>query len=184
MWYVYVIIGAVALLLILWIVGFYNGARVKENNIENAFAQLDAQFKRRYDLIPNMVNTVKGYAAHEQETLAKIIALRNAGAAASTDEDKIAAAEQMSGVAKTFGLLVEQYPQLKADVSFNRLMEELAATENKIASFRQFYNDAILIFNRAVVKFPNAILAGLFRFKKKRYLETAAEQRENVEVKF
>ena len=184
MWYVYVIIAAVVAVVLVWIISFFNRARVKENNIDNAFAQLDTLFKRRYDLIPNLVNTVKGYAAHENETLTKITALRTAGANAVTDDDKIAAASRMGSVARMFGRLTENYPQLKADASFNNLMKELTSTEDKIASFRQFYNDAVLIYNRIVVKFPNLILAGLFSFKKKPYLETDAEQRENVEVKF
>ncbi|MDR3215860.1 MAG: LemA family protein [Clostridiaceae bacterium] len=183
------IIGIVAaclvvLILSVWIIGFYNGVKVKESNIENAFAQIDVQFKRRYDLIPNLVETVKGYTKYESETLTEIVRFRNAARNAETVGDKIAANEKLAGAAKTIDALAEQYPELAASKIFLSLSGELSETETKISHYRQFFNDGVLIFNRAIVTFPNVILARLFHVKKKEYLQTEVTERENVKVSF
>ncbi|MDR3293742.1 MAG: LemA family protein [Clostridiales bacterium] len=176
--------GLLILILLIWVVSFYNRIKVKENNIENAFAQLDVQFKRRYDLIPNLADTVKGYTKHESETLTEIVKLRNAAQSAVTVGEKLSANDRLEGTGKLIHAVMEQYPELKASELFGRLSGDLGETENKFAHYRQFFNDGVLIFNREVVTFPNVLLARLFRINKKEYLSTEAAERENVRVKF
>jgi LemA protein len=183
-WWGWVIIGGVVLLLLLWIILFYNRVVGFRNGIENHFAQLDVQLKRRYDLIPNMIETIKGYTKHESETLLKIVEARNFAMSASTSEQKVIAENQVAGALSKLNVVVEQYPDLKANTNFLQLQKELNETENKIAHFRQFYNDGVLMYNRVIATFPNFILAGLFRFSKKSYLETTQSERQNVRVSF
>src|SRR2546422_632673 len=146
-----IVIGGVVLLLILMVIGIYNGLVSKRLETENAWSQIDVQLKRRYDLIPNLVETVKGYAKHEQTTLEKVIQARNAAMNAQGVEAKAAAENALTGALKTVFALSEAYPDLKANQSFLSLQEELTATENRIGFARQHYNDSVSNYNAALM---------------------------------
>lgn len=178
------IIGAVIVICVIWAVGFYNGIKRCENNVENSFAQVDVQLKRRSDLIPNLIETVKGATKYEGELLKELVKARMGEQQSATQEERIKASDALSGALKGFRLIVEQYPQLQANTGFISLMAELSETENKIGNFRQFYNDSILVYNRKIASFPNNIFARIFGYKKKEYLQTAEAERGNVKVSF
>jgi LemA protein len=191
---VLVILG-VGLLLALWIVSVYNGLVVARNRFKNAFAQIDVQLKRRYDLIPNLVEAVKGYMAHERETLDAVITARNSAFAA---EQKVAAnpsnsaavkelnqAEtQLGGALGRLFALSEAYPDLKANQNMLALQEELTSTENKIGFARQAFNDAATAYNNRREVFPTVMVAGMFGFTDAALLETAQAEREAPKVSF
>ncbi len=183
--------------LVAWMVGLYNGLVVLKNKFKNAFAQIDVQLRRRYDLIPNLVETAKGYLKHERETLTAVIEARNqaAGAAkalAAAPGDPAAvkafsAAESgLAGVLSRLMVVVERYPELKADGQMARVMEELTSTENRIAFARQAYNDSVTEYNTKRELFPTSIVAGMFNFAPAALLESteSAAQREAPQVKF
>ena len=191
------VIVVIAIVLIAWIVGLYNGLVVLKNRFKNAFAQIDVQLRRRYDLIPNLVETAKGYLKHERETLTAVIEARNqaAGAAkalAAAPGDPAAvkafsAAESgLAGVLSRLMVVVERYPDLKADKQMARVMEELTSTENRIAFARQAYNDSVTAYNTKREIFPSSIVAGIFNFAPAALLEStdSAAQREAPQVKF
>jgi len=191
------VIVVIAIVLIAWIVGLYNGLVVLKNRFKNAFAQIDVQLRRRYDLIPNLVETAKGYLKHERETLTAVIEARNqaAGAAkalAAAPGDPAAvkafsAAESgLAGVLSRLMVVVERYPDLKADKQMARVMEELTSTENRIAFARQAYNDSVAEYNTKRELFPSSIVAGIFNFAPAALLEStdSAAQREAPKVKF
>ena len=191
------VIVVIAIVLIAWIVGLYNGLVVLKNRFKNAFAQIDVQLRRRYDLIPNLVETAKGYLKHERETLTAVIEARNqaAGAAkalAAAPGDPAAvkafsAAESgLAGVLSRLMVVVERYPDLKADKQMARVMEELSSTENRIAFARQAYNDSVTEYNTKRELFPSSIVAGIFNFAPAALLEStdSAAQREAPQVKF
>ena len=170
------------------IVGFfvstYNGLVVARNKVRDQFSQIDVQLKRRFDLIPNLVETVKGYAKHEKETLEKVIEARNGYANAKTDAEKMAASKEMSlGVMQIFAL-AENYPELKANTNFLELQTQLKEVEDKIGYARQFYNDSVLMYNNKIETVPSNIVASMFGFKKETFFEADEKERENVEVKF
>jgi len=171
-----VILGIV-LLFILILVGIYNGLVRARNQVKNAWAQIDVQLKRRFDLIPNLVETVKGYMKHERETLEAVTKARNlAQQVASSGAGERAKAEGELGAA--LGRLIavaERYPDLKANQNFLALQEELTSTENKIGFSRQFYNDSVLKFNNQIQMFPSNIVAGMFSFSASEFFETTAE---------
>ncbi|MBT9160785.1 MAG: hypothetical protein DDT26_02081 [Dehalococcoidia bacterium] len=183
---VYVIIG-IAVLLIIWLVITYNGLVRLRNQVKNAWSQIDVQLKRRHDLIPNLVNTVKGYAAHERETLEGVTNARNlAQAAIGSGVAAQAKAEgELSGFLSRLLAVSESYPDLKANQNFLALQEELRSTENRIAFSRQFYNDSVMGFNNKIHMLPSNIIAGMFRFKEGEFfeIETPAE-REVPQVSF
>ena len=173
------------IVLVLAVVLMYNSlvsARVK---VDNAWSQIDVQLQRRFDLIPNFVETVKGYAAHESETFEKITNLRTSWSNAGTVAEKAALDNQLSGALKTIMAVSENYPDLKANQNFSELSEELRNTENKISFSRQFYNDSVTMYNQKLQLFPSNIIAGMFNFKP-RELFTAEndEARKNVKVDF
>ena len=190
------IVLAVAAVLAVWAVGVFNGLTRKRNGYRNAFAQIDVQLKRRYDLVPNLVETVKGYAKHERETLEAVVKARNVAAAAAEaaakaagDPDAMARLAQseaaLGGALSRLLVTVERYPDLKASQNFLELQEELASTENKVAFARQAYNDAVTEFNNARAVFPAVLLAGAFGFPEARLLEVeSAEVREAPKVSF
>ena len=191
------VIVVIAIVLIAWIVGLYNGLVVLKNRFKNAFAQIDVQLRRRYDLIPNLVETAKGYLKHERETLTAVIEARNqaagaakALAAAPGDPSAVkafAAAESgLAGLLSRLMVVVERYPELKADAQMSRVMEELSSTENRIAFARQAYNDAVTEYNTRRELFPTSIVAGIFNFEPAALLEStdSAAQREAPQVKF
>ena len=162
----------------------YNRLVVLRNRIENAWSQIDVQLKRRVDLIPNLVETVKGYAAHEKEAFEKVIRARSALMNASGVEAQAQADNMLTGALKSLFAVAEAYPELKANQNFLMLQEELSGTEGKIAYSRQFYNDSVLQYDNALEMFPTNILAGMFGFQPKPYFETPASDREPVAVKF
>ncbi len=179
-WYIWAIIAVVILL----IIGLYNSLIRLKNKVKNAWAQIDVQLKKRFDLIPNLVDTVKGYAKHEKTVLTEITKARNMMAKAGGVEDKAAAENQLSGALKTLFAVSENYPDLKASQNFIQLQEELSGMESKIAYARQFYNDMVMRFNTKIQLFPNNIFAGMLHFKEEQFFKTAGEERENVKVKF
>ena len=180
----WIILGIAVLLLIIFI-GMYNGLVKQKNQLENSFAQIDTQLQRRFDLIPNLVETVKGYAAHERGTFEAVTAARAATGSATTIGEKAAADNQLTNTLKSLFAVSENYPQLKADANFRELQVELTNTENKIAFARQFYNDSVKRFNNAIVVFPQNIVAGMLKYTKAEYFETQSpEAREVVKVSF
>ena len=191
------VVVVLAVVLIAWVVGLYNGLVVLKNRFKNAFAQIDVQLRRRYDLIPNLVETAKGYLKHERETLTAVIEARNqaAGAAkalAAAPGDVGASAafakaeSGLAGVLSRLMVVVERYPELKADGQMSRVMEELSSTENRISFARQAYNDAVTEYNTKREVFPTSIVAGIFNFAPATLLEStdSAAQREAPQVKF
>ena len=182
----YWIIGiiVVVVLLILYIVSTYNGLVGMRNRVKDQWAQIDVQLKRRFDLIPNLVETVKGYADHEQETLKGVIEARNKFNVAKTPEEEMKANDQLSNFVSKLFALSEAYPDLKANQNFAQLAEELTETESKIASARQFYNDTVLTLNNKIEMFPSNIIASMFKFTKEPFFEANEESREAVKVKF
>lgn len=184
---VLIAVGAVIVLLILWLVGRYNALIRLRNQVRNAWAQIDVQLKRRWDLIPNLVETVKGYTKHEAETLQKVTEARNlAQRAAGQGVAKQAEAESvLSGALGRLLAVAEAYPDLKANQNYLALQEELTSTENKIGFSRQFYNDTAMRFNTTVQMFPTNIVAGLFKFSAAELFELKDEAaREAPKVQF
>jgi LemA protein len=186
-WIIGIIIAAVVVIFIAIIVGMYNGLVGLRNVVKNAWSQIDVQLKRRYDLIPNLVETVKGYAKHERETFEMVTKARNlAQQAANAGVAERGKAEGELGMALGRLLAVaEAYPELKANQNFLALQEELTSTENKISFSRQYYNDSVLKYNNKIQMVPSNIIAGMFNFKQSEFFEVnVAEQREAPKVKF
>jgi LemA protein len=178
---VLIIIGVVAVAAI----GIYNGLITLRNRSDNAWAQVDVQLRRRYDLIPNLVETVKGYAAHEKETFQKVTEARAQAINAGTVAEQGKAENMLTGALKSLFAVVESYPDLKANQNFLMLQEELAGTEGKIAYARQFYNDTIMKFNTKQQVVPSNIIASMFNFQEKEYFEIEEpEAKEPVKVEF
>lgn len=182
----WIIVGVLALLL-LFIAAMYNGLITLKNRVDEAMSDMDVQLKRRYDLIPNLVETVKGYATHEQGTLEKVIAARNSAmSVSSTDvENKIKAENELSSTLKSIFALSENYPDLKANQNFLELQRELSDTEDKIMASRRFYNGNVRDFNTKLQVFPTNIINKVLKFTAYKFYELAdASQRENITVKF
>ncbi len=182
-----IILGVFVLIAFLfagWLMGYYNQFVNMDEGIRNAWSQVENQLQRRSDLIPNLVNTVKGYAAHEKEVFTNIANARAKLAGAKTVDDKIDAANQMTSALSRLLVVVEQYPQLKADLSFNRLMDELAGTENRLAVERKRYNDKVLEYNQMRRRFPSSVVAGLFSFVEATYFKAAEAAKETPKVDF
>jgi LemA protein len=178
------ILIAIVVLVALYVLMQYNGLVKVRNRIENAWAQIDVQLKRRYDLIPNLVETVKGYATHEKSTLEAVITARNAAMGAQGVADKATAENGLSGTLKSLFALSESYPDLKANQNFLNLQEELTGTEDKIAYSRQFFNDEVRSYNTKIQSFPTNILAKNFSFAQREYFQTDAAERGPATVKF
>jgi len=175
----------VVLFLLMGGIYYYNGLVTRRVRCRNAWSQIDVQLKRRYDLIPNLVETVKGYAAHERETLERVIQARNQAIAAKGVAQQAEAENFLSGALRQLFALSESYPGLKANENFALLQEELTSTENKIAFARQHYNDSVGGYNTARQKFPASLIAGMFSFKEEDFFELEeAEQREAPQVEF
>jgi LemA protein len=185
------ILGGIIVLIVILVViviifiGLYNSIVSLRNRVDNALSQIDVQLRKRFDLIPNLVETVKGYAAHERETLEKVIEARQLGMNASGVKDQAQADNMITGTLKSLFAVAENYPNLKADAHFTKLMEELQGIESNIAFARQFYNDMVMQFNTKLQTFPGNIFAGMFNFKIKEYflIEDSAA-REPVKVQF
>ncbi|MFW6173221.1 MAG: LemA family protein [Elusimicrobiota bacterium] len=159
------IILAVVVIVVLWIIGVYNSLITTKKRVENSWSQIDVQLKRRHDLIPNLVNSVKGYMKFEKETLENVIKARSKAVSAQGMDDKIKAERELGGVLGRLFAVMEAYPDLKANQNVTQLMEELTTTENKISYSRQFYNDTVTKFNTKIEVFPNSIVAGMFSSK-------------------
>jgi LemA protein len=174
----------VVLVVVAAIIGIYNRLVVLRNRVDNAWSQIDVQLKRRYDLIPNLVETVKGYAAHESQTFEKVTAARTAAMNAGTVKEHGEAENMLSSTLKSLFAVAEAYPDLKANQNFLQLQEELSGTEGKIAYARQFHNDSVMSLNTALQTFPNNILAGMFGFQQKDYFEIEVAAKEAPKVSF
>ena len=176
-----IIIIAVIALIVLWIISIYNNMVRLRNNRENAFSNIDVQLKQRYDLVPQLVSTVKGYATHEKELLERITEARSACLSANSINDKISANNMLSNALNGFKVSVEAYPDLKANQNFMQLQTELSDIENKLAAARRFFNSATKELNNAVQTFPGNLLAGMFGFHKEPMFEVAQEERATIE---
>lgn len=175
-----IIVLGVVVLLILVLISKYNSLVRLRNNRENAFADIDVQLKQRHDLIPQLVDTVKGYAAHEKETLERVISARNGAMSAKTIDEKIAAENTLSSALTGLKVTLEAYPDLKANQNFLQLQEEISDLENKLSSVRRYFNSATKELNNAVQTFPSNIIAGMFGFHKEIMFDLG-EQRANLE---
>lgn len=171
-------------IIVLWIIASYNGLISKKHRVKNAWAQIDVQLKRRYDLIPNLVETVKGYAAHERELFEKVTQARAMAMTAKSVGDTAQANNALTETLKSLFAVAENYPTLRANENFLRLQEELSATENKIAFARQFYNDEAMLYRIMIEKFPTNIIAGIFRFKPEELYSIPEGEKEPVKVSF
>lgn len=179
---IWIILG---IIVVLYVISVYNSIKKIENRVENAWSQIDVQLQRRFDLIPNFIETVKGYMTHESETFTKIAELRTSWANSQTVADKANIDNQLSGALKTIMAVSENYPELKANHNFSDLSEELRNTENKISFSRQFYNDTVTKYNDKIELFPSNIIAGVFGFKEKDLFKAESEEaRKNVKVDF
>ena len=179
------IIAVVLGLLIIFVIGIYNGLVRRRNQVDNAWSQIDVQLKRRHDLIPNLVETAKGYMKHERETFEVITQARSQAMGAKTVSEASKAEGALGEALSKFMLVVENYPDLKANQNFLSLQEELSSTENRIAFARQSYNDQVLFFNNKIQMFPSNIIAGMFSFGKRDFFEIEiAAEREVPKVSF
>jgi LemA protein len=179
-----IIIVVVVVLLGIYVIAQYNGLVRLKNRVDGAWAQIDVQLKRRYDLIPNLVETVKGYASHERETLEAVINARNMAVSASGPAEQAQSENVLTGALKNLFALSEAYPDLKANQNFLSLQEELTGTEGRIAYARQYYNDSVLSYNTKIQTFPANIFAGMFNFTPREYFEADDQSRGNVTVQF
>ena len=175
----------IIVILLILVAGMYNGLVTSRNKVKNAWSQIDVQLQRRFDLIPNLVDTVKGYMKHEEGVLTKVTELRTSWASATTVGEKAELDNQLSGALKTIMAVSENYPDLKANQNFGELQEELRNTENKLAYSRQFYNDTVTMYNTKLELFPTNIIANSFGFKSEElYKVDSEEARQNVKVNF
>jgi LemA protein len=179
----YILAGALVLI-VLYVWSLYNGLITESTQIDEAWGQIDIQLKRRADLIPNLVETVKGYAKHEKSVFAEVTKARSALMGAQTPADSARANDMLSGALKSLFAVAEAYPQLKANENFVQLQKELSDTEDKVAYARQYYNTQLMEFNLKVKTFPNVLLAGMLGFKEKEFFKTSESERKGVKVKF
>lgn len=171
----WVLLGIVVVLAF-WLIGVYNNLIQQRNKVGNAFAQIDTQLQRRFDLIPNLVETVKGYASHERELFENVSKARSGYMGAHSISEKIEADNQLTGTLKTLFAVAENYPELKANQNFIKLQDDLKGTEDKVAFSRQFYNDTVLKYNNSLEVFPNNFVAGMFRFEKETFFKIDNEE--------
>ncbi|HOP48796.1 MAG TPA: LemA family protein [Desulfobacteraceae bacterium] len=182
-----IIIGILILIIlipILYLKGTYNSLVTMDEGVKAAWAQVENQLQRRYDLIPNYVETVKGYAAHEKEVFVKVTEARSRVSTAASINDKIEANNQLSSALARLLLVVERYPDLKANTNFIRLQDELAGTENRISVERRRFNETVRVYNTRIRTFPTNIIAGMFGFEKATFFEVPKERQEAPKVKF
>ena len=180
-----IIILVIVVLIAIFVISTYNGLVRSRQKVKNAWSQIDVQLQRRFDLIPNLVETVKGYMGHESEVLEKVTSLRTSWASAKTVEDKAKIDNELSGALKTIMAVSENYPDLKANQNFADLQASLKETENKIAYSRQFYNDSVTMYNTKLEVFPSNFVASMFNFKPESLFEVeSGEARKNVKVDF
>jgi len=183
---IFILLGLAALAIII-VIGIYNSLVTLQQRVKEAWSDIDVQLKRRYDLIPNLIETVKGYAKHEQETFDRVVRARNSAISAQGAKEQGKAENMLEGALKSIFALAESYPDLKANQNFAKLQEELSDTENKIQASRRFYNGMVRDFNTKLEVFPNNVIVGFFggKFGKQEFFEIEeAGQRENVTVRF
>jgi LemA protein len=177
--------SVIVVILIFWFIGMYNGLVRERNEVKNSWAQIDVQLKRRHDLIPNLVETVKGYAGHEKSTLESVVQARARAVSAEGVGERAKAEGELGGALGRLMLVVEQYPDLKANQNFLALQEELTSTENKIGFARQYYNDSVMKYNTRIQSVPTNVVAGMFNFRQEDFFELEDQaQREAPQVKF
>lgn len=179
-----IIVIVIVVLVALWLISTYNGLVSLRNKVKDQWAQIDVLLKRRSDLIPNIVETVKGYAKHEEGTLEAVVAARNKLVAAPTKEAEIEANGELTGALNRLFALTEAYPDLKANQNFMDLQSNLKDTEDKISYARQFYNDAVLKYQNEIEMFPSNIVAGMFGFKTEKFFEATEAEKETPKVQF
>ncbi len=180
----YIILGAIVVVIAIWAISSYNMFKKLKVRIEEAFATMDVYLKKRYDLIPNLIETVKGYVKHEKDTLEGVVNARNKSLTAKTVEDKTMSENQLTQALGKLFALAESYPQLKADTQFTDLSQNLSSIEEEIAKSRTYYNAVIRQFNTKCETIPSMIIANLMHLKTKAFFETDTAQRENVKVEF
>jgi LemA protein len=184
MWPVLILLGAIVVLVFV-VMGMYNGLVRLRMQVKNAWSQIDVQLKRRYDLIPNLVETAKGYMEHEKDTLEAVTKARQMAVDASNIKDQMAAENMLTSTLRSLFAVSENYPDLKANQNMLALQEELTSTENKISFSRQFYNDSVMQYNTKRETFPTALIAGMFNFQREEFFEIdIPEERQAVKVKF
>ncbi len=181
---IWIIIGVVVLLLIIFFVGNYNSLVKLKNRKDDQWAQIEVQLKKRADLIPNLVEVVKGYAKHEKSTFEDVVKARNTYASASSFEDEVKASGEVTKALNKLFALAEAYPELKANENFLSLQNDLKDVEEKISVSRQFYNDTVLTYNNKVMMFPSNIVASLFKFEKGKFFEASEEDKKVPKVSF
>ena len=179
-----IILIAIVVLIVLFVINTYNTLVGLRNKVKDQWAQIDVQLKRRFDLIPNLVETVKGYAKHESSTLEAVVKARNTYLSASTPEAQMKADGELTQAITKLFALSEAYPELKANENFKQLQSELTSTEDKISYARQFYNDIVMKYNNKIEMFPSNIVASMFKFKAQAFFEVNEEERQNVKVQF
>lgn len=179
-----IILVVILIVIIAFVISTYNELVRLKNKVKNSFAQIDTQLQRRFDLIPNLVETVKGFAAHEKELLENVTASRSGYMNAGSGEEKLAMSNQLTSALKTLFAVTENYPELKANTNFLKLQDELAETEDKVAFSRQFYNDAVTIYNNKLQMFPSNLVARIFGFKEEALFNTDEEAKEAPRVQF
>jgi LemA protein len=181
--WLWIVIGF-AVLVVFWLVAAYNGLVGARNRVDNAWSQVDVQLKRRYDLIPNVVETVKGYASHEQETFQRVTEARSAAQAAQGPAEQAEAENFLTSALRQLFAVAEDYPELRASENFQQLQAELSETENRIAVSRQIYNDTVLTYNNRVQQVPTNVVAGLFGFEAREFFDAGDEAEEAPVVEF
>ena len=179
-----IVIIVVLVLLVLFFMSSYNKLVRLSNRVDEGFSTMDVYLKKRYDLIPNLVETVKGYAKHEKDTLDAVIEARSKAVSATTKDDEIKASGEVTQALGRLFALAESYPELKANTNFLDLQNKLNEIEEKIRYARQFYNDSVLTYKNKIEMFPSNIVAGMFNFKPEAFFEATEEERKNVQVKF
>lgn len=179
-----IILIIVIVVIVIWLIAGYNGFVRLRNNCDEAYATMDVYLKKRFDLIPNLVDTVKGYTKYESETLKAVVDARNRVQNAGNDQEKLQGETQLTGAIRNIFALAEAYPDLKASENFNTLMQQLNQTEQDIANARKYYNAVVKQLNTKCESFPSNLIAGMFHFTKRPLFEATAEERENVKVDF
>ena len=176
------VVLVIVVVLVLWVIAIYNGLVSMRQRVNQAFADVDVQLRQRHDLVPNLVETVKGYAAHERGTLDEVVKARNAAVAAQGPEQKAAAENMLSGALRQLFALSEAYPDLKANANFQQLQAELSDLENKIAAARRFFNNAVQEYNTAIQRFPAALFAASFGFGPKEFFDLGPDRQAELQA--
>ncbi|MGM9882324.1 MAG: LemA family protein [Bacilli bacterium] len=179
-----IIVIAIIILLVFYVIGVYNKLVNARNKVNDQFSQIDVQLKRRSDMIPNLVETVKGYAKHEEKTLTEVVEARNKMTSANGINEELEASNEVTNALNKLFALSEAYPELKANSNFMSLQSDLKETEDKLSYARSFYNDTVLNYNNLREQFPSNIVASIFGFKKIEFFKVSEKEKENVEVKF